>query len=164
MANNGGGKVFRANKTSLAFVDQFTSQEERLEDMECDPVTFSGIGKEVMWVRHTPQSVEADDLITAFEIEAGTCGLGGNEPKCGDGNVDAGEQCDDGNNANGDGCSATCQTEVPQPICGNSVIEAGEACDDGNTANGDGCSSTCQIEIPVCGNGFLESGEQCDDQ
>ena len=74
MANNGGGKVFRANKTSLAFVDQFTSQEERLEDMECDPVTFSGMGKEVMWVRHTPQSVEADDLIDALETEPVPCG------------------------------------------------------------------------------------------
>ena len=32
---------------------------------------------------------------------------------CGNGTVDLGEQCDDGNTANGDGCSATCQTEGP---------------------------------------------------
>ena len=32
---------------------------------------------------------------------------------CGDGNIDPGEQCDDGNNLNGDGCSAQCQTEAP---------------------------------------------------
>jgi cysteine-rich repeat protein len=31
--------------------------------------------------------------------------------KCGDGVVDAGEQCDDGNTVNGDGCSATCTLE-----------------------------------------------------
>jgi MYXO-CTERM domain-containing protein len=30
---------------------------------------------------------------------------------CGDGAVGAGEQCDDGNNTDGDGCSATCQDE-----------------------------------------------------
>ena len=30
---------------------------------------------------------------------------------CGDGNVDPDEQCDDGNQVSGDGCSATCQSE-----------------------------------------------------
>ncbi len=33
------------------------------------------------------------------------------EPKCGDGKLDAGEECDDGNNINGDGCSADCKIE-----------------------------------------------------
>jgi cysteine-rich repeat protein len=33
-------------------------------------------------------------------------------PVCGDRSVDASEQCDDGNTANGDGCSSTCRTEV----------------------------------------------------
>jgi cysteine-rich repeat protein len=31
---------------------------------------------------------------------------------CGDGNLDAGEQCDDGNTVNGDGCSASCRLEI----------------------------------------------------
>src|SRR5262249_41882138 len=35
-------------------------------------------------------------------------------PGCGDKHVDTGEQCDDGNQMNGDGCSATCQNE-PAP-------------------------------------------------
>ncbi len=30
---------------------------------------------------------------------------------CGNGNIEPGEQCDDGNQADGDGCSSTCQTE-----------------------------------------------------
>jgi cysteine-rich repeat protein len=30
---------------------------------------------------------------------------------CGDGVLDAGESCDDGNTVGGDGCSATCETE-----------------------------------------------------
>jgi len=33
------------------------------------------------------------------------------ETACGDGRVDEGEQCDDGNNFNGDGCSSNCQVE-----------------------------------------------------
>jgi len=32
-------------------------------------------------------------------------------PYCGDGHVDSGEECDDGNNINGDGCSAFCKIE-----------------------------------------------------
>jgi len=36
-------------------------------------------------------------------------------PCCGNGLVEAGEQCDDGNNAGGDGCSASCTNESPCP-------------------------------------------------
>jgi TonB family protein len=39
------------------------------------------------------------------------------DPVCGNGSVEAGEQCDDGNTADGDGCSSTCRIEVrPPPI------------------------------------------------
>jgi cysteine-rich repeat protein len=81
---------------------------------------------------------------------------------CGDGIVDPGEGCDDGNTVSGDGCSATCTVETPHPMCGNGIKENGEQCDDGNTTNGDGCSATCTKES-VCGNGIVEPGEQCDD-
>ncbi len=41
------------------------------------------------------------------------CILGvGKIATCGDGVVDSGEQCDDGNTMSGDGCSATCMTEI----------------------------------------------------
>ena len=76
---------------------------------------------------------------------------------CGDGAIDPGEACDDGNLANFDACSVACIT----PACGNHVVETPEQCDDGNAVNGDGCSTTCQTN--VCGNGVLEPGEQCDD-
>jgi cysteine-rich repeat protein len=80
---------------------------------------------------------------------------------CGNGILQAGEQCDDGNTTTGDGCSSTCTIGIP--VCGNGILQAGEQCDDGNTTTGDGCSSTCTIGIPVCGNGILQSGEACDD-
>lgn len=63
---------------------------------------------------------------------------------CGDGYLDPGEQCDDGNNANGDGCSAICTVE---PVCGDGILQAGEQCDDGNTFDGDGCSANCSFEF-----------------
>ena len=81
--------------------------------------------------------------------------------RCGDGFADAagGEQCDDGNLINGDGCSSSCQIES---FCGDGVLDPNEACDDGNNLDGDGCSATCMIEA-YCGDGFLDPGEQCDD-
>lgn len=81
-------------------------------------------------------------------------------PVCGNGLVEAGEACDDGNANQGDGCFA-CQVEVA--VCGNGVLEFAEGCDDGNLAGGDGCSAACQIEVPVCGNNIVENGEACDD-
>ena len=79
---------------------------------------------------------------------------------CGDGTVDPGEVCDDGNTTSGDGCSADCHSNE---ICGNSVIDVAttEQCDDGNTTAGDGCSADCHLEY--CGNGKLDPGEVCDD-
>ncbi|MBI4819989.1 MAG: DUF4215 domain-containing protein [Deltaproteobacteria bacterium] len=65
---------------------------------------------------------------------------------CGNSVTETGEQCDDGNTADGDGCSSTCQFEQ---TCGNGAIEGTETCDDGNTTSGDGCSDTCQVEL-VC--------------
>lgn len=65
------------------------------------------------------------------------------ESVCGDGIPSGDEQCDDGNTAGGDGCSATCQAEV----CGNGVLEGAEDCDDGNVVAGDGCSGGCRVEI-----------------
>ena len=39
-------------------------------------------------------------------------------PQCGDGVVEPGEDCDDGNTADGDCCSATCQFEPAGTACG----------------------------------------------
>lgn len=85
---------------------------------------------------------------------------------CGDGILQStsGEDCDDGNVLNGDGCSEYCMIEPPQPVCGNGIVEPpGEECDDGNIFNGDSCDQHCRITPPVCGNGLLQTGEECDD-
>jgi len=79
---------------------------------------------------------------------------------CGNGLVDSGEQCDDGNILPGDGCSPSCQIEK----CGNGTLDPGEVCDDGNTKGGDGCSKDC-LSLEKCGNGIVDrdAGEVCDD-
>jgi cysteine-rich repeat protein len=74
---------------------------------------------------------------------------GGPEPVCGNGIVEDGEQCDDGESNSADGpCHLDC-TLCPDttPGCGNGVLEAGEECDDGNLTDGDGCSSACKRQI-----------------
>lgn len=111
---------------------------------------------------------------------------------CGNGIVEDGESCDDGNARGGDGCDGTCKIEngytCPTPgkpcvsllYCGDGLPGPDESCDDGNAVSGDGCSSTCTVENgyvcpafgqpctpttqpPVCGNGVPEFGETCDD-
>jgi cysteine-rich repeat protein len=105
---------------------------------------------------------------------------------CGDGVLDAGEQCDDGNPDPTDGCTNDCT------ICGDGSITAPEECDDGpgtcsagmtgssclndaecdtSEAAGDGvcalandgttCAPNCKL--PGCGDGLVEPGETCDD-
>ncbi len=81
-----------------------------------------------------------------------------NAVTCGDGVLDAGEACDDGNLDNTDGCNAACQPSG----CGDGFTAGSEACDDGNAVDTDACPSTCTL--PVCGDGFAETNvEGCDD-
>lgn len=81
------------------------------------------------------------------------------DQECGDRRLDPGEQCDDGNIFNNDGCSNQCLIEV---TCGNLIINGNEDCDDGNNTNGDGCSADCSTE-GICGNNIIETSEECDD-
>ncbi|MDJ0865630.1 MAG: IPT/TIG domain-containing protein [Myxococcota bacterium] len=76
---------------------------------------------------------------------------------CGNAVPDPGEECDDGNRVDGDGCDNNCTSSR----CGNGVRAAGEQCDDGNTVDGDGCDAECFEE--ACGNGRLQAMEECDD-
>jgi cysteine-rich repeat protein len=82
-------------------------------------------------------------------------------PVCGNGLVTRDEGCDDGNNADRDGCNSECEPqdgyrcvgepsvcEPYDPECGNGIIDrdTGERCDDDNTDADDGCSATCEVE------------------
>jgi len=68
--------------------------------------------------------------------------------------VDPGEQCDDGNSVNGDGCDDNCTFTA----CGNGIVSPGEDCDDGNTQNGDSCPAGCHFGEPSCGNCVDDDG------
>jgi cysteine-rich repeat protein len=92
-------------------------------------------------------------------LAAGCGSVNPNTDTCGNGHVDSGEVCDDGNTEDGDGCSAVCDSDE---TCGNNVVDPGEVCDDGNTDDGDACAADCSSENP-CGNGQPDPGEACDD-
>lgn len=115
------------------------------------------------------QGLEQCDLGAADFTNSEGCNLICSKPFCGNGVTESvvvpgetpatryEEECDDGNNEDGDGCSSRCLFER----CGNARIDPGEECDDGNITNGDGCSACCTVER--CGNCILDYGEQCDD-
>jgi len=84
-----------------------------------------------------------------------------NVQECGDGIVHFGEECDDGNLQERDGCSPLCVIEYS--TCGDDVVEWDEECEDGNIVAGDGCAPDCIYEL-VCGDGFVvPNQEECDD-
>ena len=64
------------------------------------------------------------------------------ESKCGNGTVDEGEECDDGNSTDDDDCSNLCAP----PVCGDGLLQGDEVCDDGvrnNDFAADACRTTC---------------------
>jgi cysteine-rich repeat protein len=77
---------------------------------------------------------------------------------CGNGVVEDGEDCDDGNNNDRDACTNQCTNAR----CGDGIVQNGvEQCDDGNNNNLDSCTNTCTNAR--CGDGFVQAGEECDD-
>ena len=104
----------------------------------------------------------------------GDCVATGPGAVCPNGILDFGEQCDDGNSADTDGCT-TCQVDdgyvCPSagapcqliPVCGDGFVGFGEECDDGVN---DGGYNECQAECKLggyCGDGIKQAGETCDD-
>ena len=107
---------------------------------------------------------------------------------CGNGSVDGDEECDDGNEEDGDAClsdctantcgdgivnaddeecddegeSEACDEDCTLSECGDGTVNmvAGEECDDGNTDDGDGCSAQCLEDTDVSGSG--DSGDTTD--
>jgi MYXO-CTERM domain-containing protein len=107
-----------------------------------------------------------DDCDGAVDEDAGSelC-----PASCGDGVVDDGEDCDDGNQIDDDGCNNECRScgngicdegETPENCsqdcgCGDGIVQDGEECDDGNLVEDDGCTTQCRI----CGNDICDPGE-----
>ena len=101
---------------------------------------------------------------------------------CGNGVMESGEFCEDGNSIDDDGCSSTCQIEFDSTCTATGQCESNNDCDldglavckvargyqctqDEDCFNSDLCDPFDQVceERNTCGNGVLESEEFCDD-
>ncbi len=86
---------------------------------------------------------QGNDASGGVDGLGGDAGAGGREPfplMCGNGVVDPGEVCDDGNTEGDDSCLSGCSWAT----CGDGFQRRGvEDCDDGNVAGGDSCGPTC---------------------
>jgi cysteine-rich repeat protein len=114
-----------------------------------DPACSTTVGTDVCSTTNGCAGLEIDPLNNALCVP----------PECGNSVTETGEECDDGNVADADGCSSVCLIEH---ICGNGVVTGTEECDDGNVVDNDGCSALCAVEH-ICGNGAKTGPEQCDD-
>ena len=83
----------------------------------------------------------------AWLCERSLCGFTcepGAVPACGDGVLDPGEECDDGNTVSGDGCQADCTLPQTGVACGPATCAMGEVCCNEScgicTAPGDSCT------------------------
>lgn len=81
-------------------------------------------------------------------------------PGCGNEFIESGEDCDDGNSNNDDGCLNDCIL----PTCGDDYIWIGqEDCEDDNDCNNDETCEDCEcVEESICGNNDVEPGEECE--
>ena len=84
-------------------------------------------------------------------------------PFCGDGILDQGEACDDGE-LNSDENPDACRMNCALPSCGDGVTDDGEECDDG-LLNSDDFPNVCRVGciLPWCGDDVTDDGEECDD-
>lgn len=111
----------------------------------------------------------SNDFVLGTPSPKNMAGAGPN-PICGNGQLQFGERCDDGNSTDeGNGCSATCQQNN---VCGNSALENWfETCDEGG-ANSNTGACTLGCSLASCGDGFVRlditdpadpAYEDCDD-
>jgi MYXO-CTERM domain-containing protein len=104
-------------------------------------------------------TVDGDTFSLTITRTAGTCNF--TDEVCGNGNVAAGEGCDDSNTTDCDGCHGDCSGF--ETGCGDGFLCDTEVCDDGDTVACDGCNGDCSVIETGCGDGVICAGESCDD-
>jgi cysteine-rich repeat protein len=113
------------------------------KDVDCSGNAKECVGDQTCNVDHLCIGTPVGDRT---DCSTGWCISGECVPKgCGDGTVEAPEECDKGpeNGKAGAGCTLSCKVVK----CGNGELESGEQCDDGNSVRLDGCDPNCKIEL-----------------
>ncbi len=111
------GQVAWQNAMTPQKTTHHLDREWRFQDIDLTPFIGDGTAQ-VRWTLDSDSSNEyggwnLDDVCVVALIKY---------PQCGDGVVDPGEQCDDGNTTSGDGCSKKC---IDEPEAGGGGCSAG---------------------------------------
>ena len=156
-------------------------------DTDTDGTSSTGSPDTTTGAGPSTTDASADAESSTGIADASSSSTTGEPSMCGDGALQGGEACDDGNTDDADGCSSACEVEdgyacdgaepsVCTVACGDGIIFGDEACDDGNIDADDGCSDTCTLETGFtcddaepsvcaadCGDGLIVGAEECDD-
>lgn len=126
---------------------------------------------EAMFDRYVRTEASSSSSLSSVSVGASSVAAGSSVPlvtstasACGNGKVDVGEVCDQGERNSGIVPNA-CRTNCTLPICGDGVIDTmfGETCDDGDK-NSNTVSNACRLGCTpsLCGDNVIDTGEQCD--
>lgn len=133
-----------------------------------DPTLFGVCGTKQCGIatNGTCGQASCGECNTGYECNTGfQCVL-----SCGDGNLDVGETCDDGNTANSDGCSSTCATELGYTCSGtpsSCIFDQGSACSNNCISSGFSHGGSCTTPtscispntMPFSGNAYCGAGQ-----
>lgn len=171
--------------------------ENALGEM-CDPGLRCWVSATSTYAMGTP--CDSPAAVTACQAAGGKCGVGDwqgcsagcknlgsssvPDTTCGNGDIAAGEDCDQGTNNGLGGCSGNCLhkglSKKVIAVCGNGILEPGETCEapldmnqkptlvpswcDNLTCLRKGLTACAKpTDIQCCGNNTKELGEDCDD-
>lgn len=152
---------------TIRFINGNTSRGDALSGNEVAFLAGFADDSQGLFVATIPLDVCGNGILEAGEEcddagESATCDVDCTFAQCGDGTLNStAEEQCDDGGSNSDTTPDACRTDCTVAGCGDNIIDTGEECDDGNNIDADGCQGNCLL--PVCGDGIVDPGEQCDD-
>jgi cysteine-rich repeat protein len=142
-----------------------------------DPVTLAqsshaGDGMQEA-IAFTANANDSGFLVIKRVSGAGAFTLDGSIRVCGDGSLEPGEECDDGNRVEGDCCAADCTLDGDGESCSGDACSVDQICTAGSCGGGsprpclasDACHAPglCDPQTGQCSNPNASGGHACDD-
>lgn len=151
----------KANAADPSFIKRFPGRFVASTAAKTNDATYGSAlatfeqAKSIRFERAQNISIDADGALFVLIVndEKGATMNLDKLAACGDGIIQSGEECDDGNAVASDTCTTLCKNAR----CGDGIVLAGtEECDDGNSIENDGCTNGCKAPLPIPF-GFVET-------